>query len=103
MARNSVARTSCVFDESLALICATVSVKRPLPTKMSVSSAKKQKISRAMSLFMSWRRSAVPQAGLSFNSSTYRRFRRLVARMSKAFSLIWRTVLMPASGRKNPK
>ena len=28
---------------------------------------------------------------------------RLVARMSKAFSLIWRTVLIPASGRKKPK
>ena len=70
MARNNVAMTSCVLDESLALICATVSVKRPLPTKMSVSSAKKQKISRAMKWFMSWRRSAVPHAGLSFSSST---------------------------------
>ncbi len=95
--------TSCVLAKSPALIRATVSVNLPLPPKISVSSAKKQKISRAMSLFISWRRSAVPQAGLSFNSSTYNRFRRLVARISKAFSLIWRTVLMPASGRKKPK
>ena len=31
------------------------------------------------------------------------RFRRLVARMSKAFSLICLTVVMPARGRKKPK
>ena len=70
MARNSVPITSWVLDESRALICAIVSVNRPLPLKMSVSSAKKQKISRAMKWFMSWRRSAVPHSGLSFRSST---------------------------------
>ncbi len=51
----------------------------------------------------SCRRSAVPQSGLSFSSSTYSRFSRLVARMSKAFSLICLTVAMPASGTKKPK
>ena len=48
MARNRILITAWVFEESLALIRTTVSVKRPLPMKMSVSSAKKQKISRAM-------------------------------------------------------
>ena len=48
MARNSVSITVWVLEESFALICAMVSVNRPLPMKMSVSSAKKQKISRAM-------------------------------------------------------
>ncbi len=48
----------------------SVAVNRPVPLKMSVSSAKKQKISRAMKWFMSWRRAAVPQSGLSFSSST---------------------------------
>ena len=70
MARNSSPITSWVFDESRALICSIVAVNSPLPLKMSVSSAKKQKISRAMKWFMSWRRAAVPQSGLSFNSST---------------------------------
>jgi hypothetical protein len=37
---------------------------------MLVSSAKKQKISRAMKWFISWRRAAVPHSGLSFSSST---------------------------------
>jgi hypothetical protein len=41
-----------------------------MPEKMSVRSAKKQKISRAMKWFMSWRRATVPQSGLSFRSST---------------------------------
>lgn len=40
--------TSWVLDESFALICAIVSVNRPVPLKIPVSSAKKQKISRAM-------------------------------------------------------
>ena len=62
--------TSWVFDESLALICSTVLGEQAVPLKMPVSSAKKQKISRAMKWFMSWRRSAVPHAGLSFRSST---------------------------------
>ena len=48
IARNNVVMTSWVFEESLALMRATVSVNRPFPMKMSVSSAKKQKISRAM-------------------------------------------------------
>ena len=48
MARNRVLITSWVFEEAFALIRATVLVKSPLPMKMSVSSAKKQKISRAM-------------------------------------------------------
>ncbi len=38
--------------------------------KMSVSSAKKQKISRAMKWFMSCAALAVSQSGLSFSSST---------------------------------
>ena len=46
-------------------------------------------------------RFALENPGLRW--STYRRFRRLVARMSKAFSLICRTVLIPASGKKKPK
>jgi hypothetical protein len=37
-----------VFDESEALIFAIVAVNNPVPLKMSVFSAKKQKISRAM-------------------------------------------------------
>ena len=40
--------TSCVLEESFALIFAMVSVNKPFPMKMSVSSAKKQKIRRAM-------------------------------------------------------
>ena len=48
MARNSVLITSCVLDESRAAICSIVVVNRVVPLKMSVSSAKKQKISRAM-------------------------------------------------------
>ena len=69
MARNSSLITAWVLDESLALIRSMVVVKRPPVVKMSVSSAKKQKISRAMKWFMSWRRSEVPQSGLSFRSS----------------------------------
>jgi hypothetical protein len=40
--------TSWVFEESRALICVTVVVNSPSPWKIPVSSAKKQKISRAM-------------------------------------------------------
>jgi len=58
------------LEESLVLIFVTVTVNKSSPRKMSVLSAKKQKISRAMKWFMSGRRSAVPQSGLSFSSST---------------------------------
>ena len=56
------------FAELRVLIRSTVAVKRPSPLKMSVLSAKKQKISRAIKWFMSCRRSASPQLG--FSSST---------------------------------
>jgi hypothetical protein len=70
IARNISPITSCVLDESRALICSIVAVNRPVPLKISVSSAKKQKISRAMKWFMSERRDAAPQSGFSFKSST---------------------------------
>src|SRR5689334_20266476 len=54
--RNSAPITSWVLDESRALICSIVAVNRRVLLKMSVSSAKKEKISRAIKWFMSWRR-----------------------------------------------
>jgi hypothetical protein len=48
IARKIMPITSWVSEASRALICSTVAVKRPALRKMSVLSAKKQKISRAM-------------------------------------------------------
>src|SRR6218665_821436 len=103
MARKIASNTSWVLAPSHSLICSTVWVNRPLPLKMSVSSAKKQKIRRAMKWFMPWRRSLVAQSGLLFSSSTYSLFRRPVAFTSMGLSLISSMVEMPASGRKKPK
>jgi len=69
MARKIVPITSCVLEASRALIWSIVAVNRPSPKKISVLSAKKQKISRAMKWFMSWRRSGLSQSGLFFRSS----------------------------------
>ena len=59
------------MDASPALIVATVPVKGWLGWKMSVSYAKKQKISRAMKWFMSGRRSAASQSAFSSRLRTY--------------------------------
>lgn len=63
--------TSWVFELSTSDIFCTSAVNRPVPLKISVSSAKKQKISRAIKWFMSGRRSEAAHSALSFNSSTY--------------------------------
>ena len=70
MARKISPITSWVFELSAALILSIVSVKSPETLKISVSSAKKQKMSRAMKWFISGRRSAEPHSGFSFSSST---------------------------------
>ena len=71
MARKIVEMTSCVLDKSLPVIWAIVSLNRLSPWKMSVFSAKKQKMSRAIKSyhFMAGRR-ADPQSGLCFSNST---------------------------------
>ncbi len=103
MARKMSPSTVCRSAPSRALICSTVRVKRLSPWKMPVSSAKKQKISRAMKWFMSGRREAAAQSGFSRSSSTYSLFSRPVARTSIGLFLISLMVEMPASGKKKPK
>ncbi len=70
MARKISDSTSWVLPDSRSLKVSTVRVNRPSPWKMSVSSAKKQKISRAMKWFMSARRASPAHSGFSFSSST---------------------------------
>ena len=65
MDRKMVLMTSAVLLASPSLIWLTVWVNRLLVAKMSVSSAKQQKISRAMKWFISWRCAPRPQSGLS--------------------------------------
>jgi hypothetical protein len=88
---------------SRSLICSTVRVNRASPLKMSVSSAKKQKISRAMKWFMSARRSLRGPVRVFAQQLDVQLVQAPVARTSMGLSLISLTVEMPASGRKKPK
>src|SRR5699024_2748408 len=64
MAKNNVSITLAVLLPSFSVMVCSVLVKILSPLKMPVSSAKKQKISRAIKWFISWLFASVPHSGL---------------------------------------